>query len=195
MLDNVRINDDKGIITTNNKQPNSSYKRGEASVESEEKDNSKLLKILNHHHSPLVNYLFGLALYFGIGVKEDKESGISYLEEVVAHGNFELLMDMFFYLLKTDDNRIKVLIVDGLNKARDEMVEMGMALVNKGAEQAPCMLPMKKYLKKPFEANGILKYKTQKLYERDIRNINDGTLINSKYGVAFQDKTRRGINE
>lgn len=94
----------------------------------EEKDYSELLKISNHHHSPLVNYLFGLALYFGIGVKEDKESGISYLEDVVAHGNFELLMDMFFYLLKTDDNRIKVLIVDGLNKARDEMVEFGMAL-------------------------------------------------------------------
>lgn len=72
---------------------------------------------------------------------------------------------------------------------------LNMALVNNGAEQAPCMLAMKKYLKKPFEDNGILKYKTQKLYERDIRNINDGTLINSKYGVAFQDKTRRGINE
>lgn len=94
----------------------------------EEKDYSELLKISNHHRSPLVNYLFGLTLYFGIGVKEDKESGISYLEEVVAHGNFELLMDMFFYLLKTDDNRIKVLIVDGLNKARDEMVEFGIAL-------------------------------------------------------------------
>ena len=63
-------------------------------------------------------------------VKEDKESGISYLEEVVAHANFELLMDMFFYLLKTDDNRIKVLIIDGLNKAREEMVEFGMALID-----------------------------------------------------------------
>ena len=73
-----------------------------------------------------LNYLFGLALYFEVGVKEDKESGISYLEEVVVHGNFELLMDMFFYLLKTDDNRIKVLIVDGLNKAGDEIVKMGM---------------------------------------------------------------------
>ena len=96
----------------------------------EEKDYSELLKISNHHHSPLVNYLFGLALYFGIGVKEDKESGISYLEEVVAYGNFELLMDMFFYLLKTDDNRIKVLIIDGLNKAREEMFEFGMALID-----------------------------------------------------------------
>ena len=75
---------------------------------------------------PFLNYLFGLALYFEVGVKEDKESGISYLEEVVVHGNFELLMDMFFYLLKTDDNRIKVLIVDGLNKAGDEIVKMGM---------------------------------------------------------------------
>ena len=48
----------------------------------------------------------------------------------MAHANFELLTDMFFYLLKTDDNRIKVLIVNGLNKARDEMVEMGMALID-----------------------------------------------------------------
>ena len=39
-------------------------------------------------------------------------------------------MDMFFYLLKTDDNRIKVLIVDGLNKAREEMVEFGMASID-----------------------------------------------------------------
>ena len=48
----------------------------------------------------------------------------------MAHANFELLMDMFFYLLKTDDNRIKVPIIDGLNKAREEMVEMGMALID-----------------------------------------------------------------
>lgn len=48
----------------------------------------------------------------------------------MTHANFELLMDMFFYLLKIDNNRIKVLIVDGLNKARDEMVEMGIALID-----------------------------------------------------------------
>ena len=93
-------------------------------------DYDKLLDLSNHHQSPLVNYLLGLTHYFGIGVNEYKEQGISYFEEVVAHGNFELLMDMFFYLLKTDDNRIKVLIIDGLNKARDEMVEMGMALID-----------------------------------------------------------------
>ena len=93
-------------------------------------DYDKLLDLSNHHQSPLVNYLLGITHYFGLGVKEDKESGISYLEEVVAHANFELLMDMFFHLLKTDDNRIKVLIVDGLNKARDEMIEMGMALID-----------------------------------------------------------------
>lgn len=74
--------------------------------------------------------MLGLAFYFGVGTKQDKGKGIIYLEDVVEHGNFELLMDMFFYLLDTDDNKIKILIVDGLNKARTEMHEISMALAD-----------------------------------------------------------------
>ena len=70
-----------------------------------------------------------------------------------------------------------------------------MALVNNGAENAPCLFGFKKYLKKPWERNGILEYKTQKLYEHDIRAINEGTVINSNFGLAFQNKERSGIHE
>lgn len=70
-----------------------------------------------------------------------------------------------------------------------------MALVNNGAENAPCLFEFKKYLKKPWERNGVLEYKIQKLYTRDIKPINEGTIKNSNFGVAFQDKEKSGINE
>ena len=70
-----------------------------------------------------------------------------------------------------------------------------MALVNNGAEISPCLLGLKKYLKKPWERNGVLEYKKQKLYEQDIRAINEGTVKNSNFGLAFQDKERSGIYE
>lgn len=68
-----------------------------------------------------------------------------------------------------------------------------MALVNNGSENSPCMLNLKKYLKKPHDKNGILEYRIQKLYEHDIKSINKKIIKNSHSGVAFQDKKRSGI--
>ena len=65
-----------------------------------------------------------------------------------------------------------------------------IALVNSGAESAPCIASLNKYLKKPWQNKDVLRYKVQKLYEKDILNINDGTIKNSNYGVAFKDKKR-----
>lgn len=68
------------------------------------------------------------------------------------------------------------------------------ALVNVGSEHSPCMLGLKKYLKTPWQKGGILTYTTQKLYEHDISNINQGTIINSHFGVAFKNKERSGLD-
>lgn len=68
------------------------------------------------------------------------------------------------------------------------------ALVNVGSEHSPCMLSLKKYLKTPWQKGDILTYKTQKLYDRDISNINQGTIINSHFGVAFKNKESSGLD-
>lgn len=67
-----------------------------------------------------------------------------------------------------------------------------IALVNDGSENSPCMSNLKKYLKKPRDKNEILEYRIQKIYEHDIKSINEKIIKNSNFGVAFQDKERSG---
>lgn len=62
--------------------------------------------------------------------------------------------------------------------------------MNDGSENSPCMLNLKKYLKKPRDKNGILKYRIQKLYEHDIKPINEKIIKNSHSVVVFQDKEK-----
>lgn len=68
------------------------------------------------------------------------------------------------------------------------------ALVSVGSEHSPCMLSLKKYLKTPWQKGDILTYTTQKLYEYDISNINQGIIINSHFGVAFKNKESSGLD-
>lgn len=64
------------------------------------------------------------ALYLGESTKQDKESARKKFEYVYEHGEHALLVRMFMLHMDHDDDSMKVMIVNALQKAKREIQEL-----------------------------------------------------------------------
>lgn len=85
---------------------------------------NKLVRLNDEEQTPLSMFLLGKAYYLGLGTKLDKEEAMNRFEFVKEHGNFEVLTQMFMLLMDDESDRVKIMIVDALKKAKNEFEDM-----------------------------------------------------------------------
>ena len=69
-------------------------------------------------------FLLGKAYYLGLGTNLDKSKAMSHFEYVSEHGNYEVLTQMFMLLMDDESDKVKVMIVNALQKAKKEFTDM-----------------------------------------------------------------------
>ena len=62
--------------------------------------------------------------YSGLGTNLDKTKAMSHFEYVSEHGNYEVLTQMFILLMDDESDKVKVMIVNALQKAKKEFTNM-----------------------------------------------------------------------
>lgn len=85
---------------------------------------NKLLRLNEEEASPLSMFLLGKAYYLGLGTSLDKSKAMSHFEYVSEHGNYEVLTQMFMLLMDDESDKVKIMIVNALQKAKKEFTDM-----------------------------------------------------------------------
>lgn len=85
---------------------------------------NKLLRLNEEEQSPLSMFLLGKAYYLGLGTTLNKTEAMNYFEYVSEHGNYEVITQMFMLLMDDESNKVKIMIVTALQKAKKEFEEM-----------------------------------------------------------------------
>ena len=85
---------------------------------------NKLVRLNEVEASPLSMFLLGKAYYLGLGTNLDKNKAMSHFEYVSEHGNYEVLTQMFMLLMDDESDKVKVMIVNALQKAKKEFTDM-----------------------------------------------------------------------
>ena len=85
---------------------------------------NKLVRLNEEEASPLSMFLLGKAYYLGLGTKLDKSKAMSHFEYVSEHGNYEVLTQMFMLLMDDESDKVKIMIVNALQKAKKEFEDM-----------------------------------------------------------------------
>ncbi len=85
---------------------------------------NKLVRLNDEEQTPLSMFLLGMAYYLGLGTKLDKEEAMNRFEFVKEHGNFEVLTQMFMLLMDDENDKVKIMIVNALQKAKREFTDM-----------------------------------------------------------------------
>ena len=78
----------------------------------------KLVRLNEEEASPLSMFLLGKAYYLGLGTNLDKAKAMSHFEYVSEHGNYEVLTQMFMLLMDDESDKVKIMIVNALQKPR-----------------------------------------------------------------------------
>lgn len=85
---------------------------------------NKLVRLNDEEASPLSMFLLGKAYYLGLGTNLDKNKSMSHFEYVSEHGNYEVLTQMFMLLMDDKSDKVKIMIVNALQKAKKEFEDM-----------------------------------------------------------------------
>ena len=85
---------------------------------------NKLVRLNDEEVSPLSMFLLGKAYYLGLGTNLDKSKAMSHFEYVSEHGNYEALTQMFMLLMDDENDKVKIMIVNALQKAKKEFADM-----------------------------------------------------------------------
>lgn len=84
----------------------------------------KLVRLNDEESSPLSMFLLGKAYYLGLGTSPDKSNAMSHFKYVCEHGNYEILTQMFMLLMDDESDKVKIMIVNALQKAKKEFEDM-----------------------------------------------------------------------
>ena len=85
---------------------------------------NKLVRLNDEEASPLSMFLLGKAYYLGLGTSPDKSKAMGHFEYVSEHGNYEVLTQMFMLLMDDESDKVKIMIVNALQKAKKEFEDM-----------------------------------------------------------------------
>lgn len=95
---------------------------------------NKLVRLNDEEASPLSMFLLGKAYYLGLGTSPDKSKAMGHFEYVSEHGNYEVLTQMFMLLMDDESDKVKIMIVNALQKAKKEFEDMMSVEFEEGDE-------------------------------------------------------------
>lgn len=95
---------------------------------------NKLVRLNDEEASPLSMFLLGKAYYLGLETSPDKSKAMGHFEYVSEHGNYEVLTQMFMLLMDDESDKVKIMIVNALQKAKKEFEDMMSVEFEEGDE-------------------------------------------------------------